>query len=59
MLAIGNDFVPTIESVMSQTKLEQPNHVADTIEVTQLKLPSCWGFKNLLCLYSVSSIWLQ
>ena len=41
MLAIGNDFVPTIESVMSQTKLEQPNHVADTIEVTQLKLPSC------------------
>ena len=33
--------------VMSQTKLEQPNHVVDTIEVTQLKLPSCRGFKYL------------
>nr|POE48449.1 hypothetical protein CFP56_66092 [Quercus suber] len=29
------------ERVMSRTKLEKPNHVDDTIEVTQLKLPSC------------------
>ena len=28
-------------NVRSQTKLEQPNHVANTIEVMQLKLPSC------------------